>query len=243
MSDVVMTLTEASYRGQLFPDPDPMSPRDWDNLGTMVCWHRRYDLGDEQPKGTPLDYLYGLLEQFDEGQANELRERFEARFYAITHPTGSTEYLRESDVLLAEEHGAVLTALNAHVVLMPLYLLDHSGLRMSTSGFNDPWDSGQVGFIFVSHDDLRKEWPDVELAELRGNGERLLRGEVEAYDQYLSGDVWQYLIDSGDGSEVVDSLSGMFGYEYALSEMRAALESHAQHLNEVLEELAESEGL
>jgi hypothetical protein len=26
----------------------PSSPRDWDNLGTMVCWHRGYDLGDVQ---------------------------------------------------------------------------------------------------------------------------------------------------------------------------------------------------
>lgn len=23
------------------------SPRDWDNLGTMYCWHRRYTLGDD----------------------------------------------------------------------------------------------------------------------------------------------------------------------------------------------------
>ena len=28
-------------------DPDPESPREWDNLGTMVCWHRRYNLGDK----------------------------------------------------------------------------------------------------------------------------------------------------------------------------------------------------
>jgi hypothetical protein len=29
-------------------DDDPMSPREWDNLGTMACWHRRYNLGDKQ---------------------------------------------------------------------------------------------------------------------------------------------------------------------------------------------------
>jgi len=28
-------------------DTDPMNPRtDWDNLGTMVCFHKLYDLGD-----------------------------------------------------------------------------------------------------------------------------------------------------------------------------------------------------
>lgn len=29
-------------------DESPESPRDWDNLGTMVCGHRRYNLGDKQ---------------------------------------------------------------------------------------------------------------------------------------------------------------------------------------------------
>ena len=28
--------------------------------------------------------------------------------------------------------------------------MDHSGLAMQTASFNDPWDSGQVGWIYVS---------------------------------------------------------------------------------------------
>jgi len=41
-------------------DDDPMNPRnDWDNLGTMMCWHRRYTLGDVQlPRDwTPDEWL------------------------------------------------------------------------------------------------------------------------------------------------------------------------------------------
>lgn len=29
-------------------DMDPESPREWDNVGTMICAHRNYNLGDEQ---------------------------------------------------------------------------------------------------------------------------------------------------------------------------------------------------
>lgn len=29
------------------PDKDAESPRKWDNMGKMVCWHRRYELGDQ----------------------------------------------------------------------------------------------------------------------------------------------------------------------------------------------------
>jgi hypothetical protein len=33
---------------RIFIDPDPTNPRtEYDNLGTMVCFHKRYDLGDE----------------------------------------------------------------------------------------------------------------------------------------------------------------------------------------------------
>lgn len=29
-------------------DPEPQDPREWTQLGEMVCWHRRYNLGDRQ---------------------------------------------------------------------------------------------------------------------------------------------------------------------------------------------------
>jgi len=44
-------------------DSDPGNPRtEWDNAGTMVCWHNRYTLGDEQPKCDPQEYLADLPE-------------------------------------------------------------------------------------------------------------------------------------------------------------------------------------
>ena len=39
------------------------SPRDWDNLGLMVCWHRRYNLGDEQPRLDPADWAAWLKKE------------------------------------------------------------------------------------------------------------------------------------------------------------------------------------
>jgi phage/plasmid-like protein (TIGR03299 family) len=35
------------YTLEIINDNCPESPRSWDNLCTMVCWHRRYDLGDK----------------------------------------------------------------------------------------------------------------------------------------------------------------------------------------------------
>jgi hypothetical protein len=36
------------YTATIDWDTDAESPREWDNLGTMICSHRSYTLGDEQ---------------------------------------------------------------------------------------------------------------------------------------------------------------------------------------------------
>lgn len=38
---------KAGYNIHIITDSDPCDPLEWDNLGTMVCFHNRYDLGDE----------------------------------------------------------------------------------------------------------------------------------------------------------------------------------------------------
>ncbi len=48
------------YRGgriEIYHDPDCDSPREWDNLGTIACWHRRLVLCDVQPSVHPVDYF------------------------------------------------------------------------------------------------------------------------------------------------------------------------------------------
>jgi len=38
------------YKGhtiKIYPDDSPESPREWDNVGHMTCFHRHYDLGDK----------------------------------------------------------------------------------------------------------------------------------------------------------------------------------------------------
>lgn len=37
-----------NHRVVIEHDDDPMNPREWDNLGRMVCAHDRYNLGDEK---------------------------------------------------------------------------------------------------------------------------------------------------------------------------------------------------
>lgn len=105
-------------------------------------------------------------------------------------------------------------------VILPLYLYDHSGITMATKPFGDPWDSGQVGFIFVTREKLKKEYGSVTKKTL-AQAAKALEQEVATYDDYLTGQVYAYVIEDADGN-VVDSLSDIYGLEYAREEARAA---------------------
>lgn len=95
------------------------------------------------------------------------------------------------------------------VAITKVYLLDHSGLRISTNPFRNGWDSGMVGFGYVTEEDL-PDYSDTEYD--RPDAEKIqtwIEDRVKRYDQYLQGDVWRYeLIEDG---ESVDTCSGFYG--------------------------------
>lgn len=169
------------YKIRIENDQDVESPREWDNLGMMVCFHRRYQLGDKKHGYTDPEHLMNELERVGD------------------------------------------------YIALPLYLYDHGDITMSTKPYACPWDSGQVGMIFVS---------DMRARQQLGEGydrkkvEEILRQEVETYDQYLRGDVYWYSIEGPDG-EVLDSCGGFFGQEYLETEIKAIIDAEVQRCQSV----------
>jgi len=131
-------------------DMSPESPRYWDNLGKMVCWHNRYNLGDKHDFSEPNDFI------------------------------------KETE--------------NVDMVCLRLYLYDHSGISISTRSFNGRaqhanWDSMQVGYIYVTYEDIKKEYNVTEITdEIIDKVTDVLKGEVETYDKYLTGDIYGFTI-------------------------------------------------
>ena len=200
MSQVVEEIKKGNLIGRVVLDEEPMSPRsEFDNMGVMVCFHGRYDLGDKTG-----------LNSKDFSSWNEVEE-----------------YLKkEKDA----------------VVILPLYLYDHSGLRMKVGSFRGllpqghaEFDSGQVGFIYVSRETVKKEYGDLSKESIE-KATKHLEGEVETYDQYLRGEVYAWHIvrktkcsQCGDeNEETIDSCYGYYGDEEdVMNELKSALESHA----------------
>jgi hypothetical protein len=184
MENVVETkdvvLGNEKYRIKIIQDESPFSPREDDNLGTMVCFNRRYNLGDKH------DFEY--------------------------------EGWEETEKIIRKQENVC--------VILPLYLYDHSGITMKTSRFSCGWDSGQVGFIFVSKETVREEYRVKRINQkLIDKVTEVLEGEVKTYDQYLTGDIYGYKIyelktcSEGDEHETfIDSCWGFYGQESCMEE-------------------------
>ena len=156
MLEAIETIKRGDEELRIIQDLDPLSPRDWDNLGTMVCFHSRYDLGDHD-------------HDFWEHSGGDVE--------------GLLEYVNRDDV-----------------IALPLCLYDHSGISMSCSSFigraqHAEWDSGQVGYIFVTKERVREVYGVKRISpKLLETVTHNLKCEVDTYDQYLRGDIYGYQI-------------------------------------------------
>lgn len=315
------------------------SPRDWDNLGKMVCWHSRHSLGDKHDHADTDDLFKSLLRDVmdkklmkriilhvKQGKCENLKLAYNrsskewelmtksascvsytpisedmTREEKITNmvnyhvknvqkalgPKWYTEYTFpapidfESDVLLDSimefvDAKDIVDFVKEYYTILPLYLYDHSGLTMNTSGFSCRWDSGQVGWIYCSHERCEKETgytkeelfstnkhrrPKVgervkiasqadfgqvksisgkklvvdfdynkaldfrkpenlvnvtfeDITEVLANrAEEMLEGEVETFDQYLTGDVYGFVLETNDGDHI-ESCWGFYGDDF-----------------------------
>lgn len=193
---------ENKYTLEVIQDEYPDDPRNWSNVCTMICWHRRYDLGDKHNYDDSDELFDDILHDVCEMKYEDFQEL-------------STE---EKYKLICESNKIYIKELN---------LYDHNGLTISTSSdypYNDYWDAGCVGWIYVSKKKAMEEWGGIPEKDENGefikipyehpNGnvtysvkykpiteekwkevaEYHMNNEVKVYDQYLRGDVYGYTL-------------------------------------------------
>jgi len=227
-----------SYELRIEPDEPFESPRDLDNVGTMMCAHNRYNLGDEQFNGDMREALINILD-------DQCGTNLDDEFYEVEDEQTPEAHEAYVDRRVEEEVGK-------HLIIADLYLYDHSGITISMSPFSCPWDSGQVGFIYVTRERAKQElgvsdedFPlEQQILENRLRGESqfitktfesldslvtdtVFRNEVDVYDAYLRGDVWSFYIYGADG-EVEDSCCGFYGDDWKSN----GLADHANHMKD-----------
>jgi len=237
-------------RVRLVQDSDAFNPRtEYDcHAGRMLCWHSRYNLGDEHSYDAD-DCLRELafeafpdLEEYVERLEEDVYERLLAR--AAHHGCcGYTERAAYADKFIRKRiDDRIEAALSAGYVILPLYLYDHSGITMNTSGFRCGWDSGQVGWIVCDQETIAKEFDGD-----RDKAKKCLQSEVEVYDHYISGNVWGFIaeergvaddasaLDDDEGWEEVDSCWGFYGDDVVANGMKCNI---SEEFHEALDDAA-----
>jgi len=149
---------------QVLPDEFCDSPRDWDNLWTWVTTPGE-GYSDMEYRGT---------------KEQNWRDR---RCY------------RPED--FEDDDGKIDRQFQKENIVVPLYLYRHSGDVISAGRFaandpcNCPWDSGCMGFAFVSKERLKKEYNMKRITKkVLEKAMACLRGEVETMNDINMGYVY-----------------------------------------------------
>lgn len=212
-----------NYKGftiNIVNDDDAQNPRtEQDNMGTMVCWHSRYDLGD-MDGNTPISKQYSDPDNlFAEIAGIDIDSNYCTRIYDKQGQAALSQYLYNAACKKA--------------IILPLYLYDHSGITMRTGTFSDIWDSGRVGYIYITLEHIRKEYNVKAITkQIKEKAIACLNAEVDVYDNYLTGEVYGFDVCNNEG-ESLDSCWGYYGdtsIKDAIIEAKSTIDYHISQM-------------
>ena len=160
------------YTLKVVQDENPISPREWDNLGTMAYKHRNYTLGDEEiPE--PIEWLEDML------NLNRKREY-------------SNERLTELEELFFEQYIALPLYLYDHSGITI------STTPFSCRWDSEKVGYIYVSKEKIREEYGWKKVTDKRREKILS----YLKGEVETFDQYIRGDVYGFQVEDEDGNHI-----------------------------------------
>lgn len=200
------------------------NPRDYEHDSIMAYFHSRYRLGDEIDASTVEEFWNNLVYKYcsdeeildalfnmkledtcvvvDENYSDEKR-------YAICGiGTLFGEKVSEDPMYVGLKYNEIITyvtdefsirdcmmLLEKRAVWLPLWTYEHSGITMSCGvrkyPYNDMFDSSYVGWIVTVLSDFNEKNKAI--------AEKNMELEVEAYNNYLTGEVYGYTLYEQDG--------------------------------------------
>ena len=162
---------------EIHQDNYPQNPRENDNADIIICFHKRYTLGDKH------NYKINDFSGWDELEKQLIKDY-------------------------------------QPIAIKPIYMYDHSGVTISTTPFSCPWDSGQIGFILISRETALKENYSKRIdKKIKTWAEKYIQASIKEYDQYLTGDVYGYIIKD-ENEEEINACWGFYGLNYTIKQAK-----------------------
>jgi hypothetical protein len=127
------------------------------------------------------------------------------------------------------------------VYITAVYMYDHSGITIKSSPFSCPWDSGRIGFAWITRKQLAECVRFKHLTKkLKERAETIVESDIKVYDQYLSGDVWCCTVEKQSEEdpaewETEDSCVGFYGHDWKTNGMADYLQKFIDDGAEIVE--------
>ena len=170
-----------------------------------------YDQHAERPRceheqfGTIYTFdRYGELSAYADSWAeSDYRSRIDS--------TTASDFAKEADA-----HELFMASFAENDVVLPVYKYEHSGVALSTQPFTCSWDSGQIGIIAMSADEVRKRYNVKRISKkLRQRVERELSAEIALLSQWADGEVYEFCVYHWDKNDCCYGLRDIWGDIYS----------------------------
>lgn len=172
-----------------------------------------------------MDYKGYAIEIWQDESAEDPRD-FDGNitkiaFFHRRHRFANESGLNERDYNSWEELKQAIVEEEKPALILPVYMMDHSGLTFrlgndfSDCGYYGAFDSGQVGFIYITEDQA-KQYEEDGISRDRLQG--IVESEFKEYACYLSGEVYGFTVDE-------DSYGGYYGFDAVRKAAREFVES------------------
>lgn len=124
-----------------------------------------------------------------------------------------------------------LRAKKGAIAVIPVYLYNHSGIFINTTGFDCKWDSGQAGLYYTTKLQYMECVDNyLETSKIK----QVLEQEIEALNKYFTGDIYAYKITNKLGN-VIEFAGNYYDYKEAEAEGNIELKSlQKEYNNEIL---------
>lgn len=152
-----------------------------------------------QNKGIYCETKNGITVKIDRYSSELLSSNFFEEYptwfrYALHHKSYNLGKYEDSldhyDYNSWEEYKEALIDIYTPVFIFPVYMLDHSNISFSIIPFNDKWDSGQIGWAYLTKDDILNIAEITDEPVTKESAKDLLTKELNAYEAYCNGMIY-----------------------------------------------------
>lgn len=170
---------DKEYKLVIERDEYSESPREWDNLWTLLTMHRKYDLWDE-----PFDSHWNSME---EDFAIFINKEFKI-------------LERESDYSLSEKESTkIWQYIEKHILYQLVSMTDHSWISLNIWHSHDRWDYWYVWYIFAHKDKIKENFGIWKVSQkYKDKTYEIFKWEIETMNQYLNWEVYEFIIEEQD---------------------------------------------